>query len=107
MTAEDLANDDDGDQGAEEPEVPPNAPEATTSAPPVDTSDPNVVSVATDDNGDGSGQFGYEPSKIANVEAPQGGKATFGESHSVGITRVDLTGSPVKNGTASVRVILK
>lgn len=66
-----------------------------------------LVSVLTDENGDGTGMFGQDADKVLSVHLVDGGgKVRFGESHAVGITRIDVSGT-TPDATVAVAVVLK
>ncbi len=106
MTTDDEATGEDEVTPEPPPEPKPRAKAAAAPPEPVLPSGP-TVSVQTDGDGAGTGMFGQDADRVLSVAlAGAPGEATFGESHVVGITRIDVSSS-TPDATVLVAVVLK
>jgi hypothetical protein len=64
--------------------------------------DPDVVTIETDESGAGTGLYGDDADNVLAVSTEQG-EASFGPSHTIGITAVSVEGAAASS-TVTVRV---
>lgn len=107
--AGDAAPSSDGVDGQDVEQAAPESspPEATVIGNPEGERD-MLVEVRTDEDGNGSAFCGLSPDLVAGARAINAaGDVTFGEAHTIAITRVEIIGSDVRDGTVLVAVTPK